>query len=94
MSSKEAVAYALSDDPEAETGAEPTAFDALRRLTSREEEVAALLARRMTNRQIAAELFLSERTVENHVASILKKFGLRSRKHVAAQYAGQLHRLG
>jgi non-specific serine/threonine protein kinase len=83
MSSEEAVAYALSEDPEA-VGEQP-AFDTLRRLTRREEEVADLLARRMTNRQIATELFLSERTVENHVASILKKLGLRSRKQVAAR---------
>ena len=51
-------------------------------LTRRELEVADLVARGLTNRRIAAELSLSERTVDNHVANILKKLGLRSRKEV------------
>jgi DNA-binding CsgD family transcriptional regulator len=42
-------------------------------LTSREREVAALLAQALSNRQIAARLVLSERTVESHVRSILAK---------------------
>jgi DNA-binding NarL/FixJ family response regulator len=42
-------------------------------LTSREREVAALLAQALSNRQIAARLVLSERTVEPHVRSILAK---------------------
>ena len=42
-------------------------------LTSREREVAALLAEALSNRQIAARLVLSERTVESHVRSILAK---------------------
>ena len=54
-------------------------------LTRREEEIAALLAHRLTNRQIAAELVISERTVDHHVASILKKMDLPSREKVAAR---------
>jgi DNA-binding CsgD family transcriptional regulator len=60
------------------TGAQPPD------LTRREKEVAALVARDLTNRQIAKELVLSERTVANHVANILKKLGLHSREHVVA----------
>ena len=43
-----------------------------------------MVAQGLTNRQIAKELVLSERTVENHVANILKKLGLHSRERVAA----------
>ena len=54
-------------------------------LTRREREVAALLAKGLTNRRIAGDLFVSERTVDHHVANILKKLGLRSRRQVASR---------
>jgi predicted ATPase/DNA-binding SARP family transcriptional activator/DNA-binding CsgD family transcriptional regulator len=57
--------------------------DPLAVLSRREREVASLLARGLSNAQIASELHISERTVENHVASILKKMGLRSRDQVS-----------
>lgn len=56
-------------------------------LTPREATVASLVATGLTNRQIAAQLYVSERTVESHVSSILSKLGLRSRTAVAARYA-------
>ena len=48
-------------------------------LTRREVEVVRLVASGRTNREIARELFLSPRTVEMHVGSILLKLGCRSR---------------
>ncbi len=48
-------------------------------LTPRETEVARLAAEGTTNRAIAAELGLSERTVDHHCESILGKLGIRSR---------------
>jgi DNA-binding CsgD family transcriptional regulator len=48
-------------------------------LSRREREVARLAADGRTNRQIAAELFLSPRTVETHMSHALRKLGLRSR---------------
>ena len=54
-------------------------------LTRREKEIAALVAQGLTNRRIAAELSLSERTVENHISNILKKLNLSSREHVASR---------
>lgn len=53
-------------------------------LTPRELEVVALVARGLTNREIAQELFLAEKTVENHVGRILVKLDLRSRTQIAA----------
>jgi DNA-binding NarL/FixJ family response regulator len=45
-----------------------------------------LLARRFTNREIAAELVLSVRTVERHIANLYEKTGLSSRRD-ALSYA-------
>ncbi|HZQ38611.1 MAG TPA: tetratricopeptide repeat protein, partial [Dehalococcoidia bacterium] len=53
-------------------------------LTTREREVAALVARGLANRAIAEALVLSERTVEYHVGNILAKLGAGSRAQVAA----------
>lgn len=56
-------------------------------LTPREREVAQLVAEGMTNRQIAARLFLSERTAQNHVQHILDKLGLPNRSQIAVLVA-------
>ncbi|MGY0234200.1 AAA family ATPase [Longispora urticae] len=48
-------------------------------LSPRERDVLALVAKGRTNREIASELFLSPRTVEQHVASMLVKLGAQSR---------------
>ena len=53
-------------------------------LTAREREIAAHLGAGETNRQIAAALVVSERTVDGHVANILRKLGFRTRSQVAA----------
>jgi DNA-binding NarL/FixJ family response regulator len=58
-------------------------------LTRREIEVVRLVAMGHTNREIARELFLSPRTVEMHVGSILVKLDCRSRAD-AARRASEL----
>jgi DNA-binding NarL/FixJ family response regulator len=58
-------------------------------VTRRELEVAALVAAGLTNRQIAARLFLSERTAQNHVQHLLTKLGASTRTQVAVWYAGR-----
>jgi pimeloyl-ACP methyl ester carboxylesterase/DNA-binding NarL/FixJ family response regulator len=54
------------------------------RLTAREREVAALVARGLSNRQIADALVISPGTADRHVANILTKLGYRSRAQIAA----------
>lgn len=60
-------------------------------LTGRESQVLRLVATGATNRAIAAELFLSEKTVARHVANIFLKLGVSSRA-AATAYAFE-HRL-
>ncbi|WP_435742564.1 response regulator transcription factor [Microbacterium sp. PMB16] len=52
-------------------------------LTRRESEVAELVADGLSNREVAQSLHVSVRTVESHVATILRKLGLRSRSGLA-----------
>jgi DNA-binding CsgD family transcriptional regulator len=53
-------------------------------LTAREAEVLTLIGRYRTNREIAAELVISVRTAEHHVAHILRKLGAPDRRAAAA----------
>jgi DNA-binding NarL/FixJ family response regulator/tetratricopeptide (TPR) repeat protein len=55
----------------------------LESLTGREREVAQLLVKRLTNAEIAADLFLSEKTVESHLRNIFRKLDVGSRVEVA-----------
>jgi len=62
----------------------PAAEDTgLESLSGREREVAQLLVKRLTNAEIAAELFLSEKTVESHLRNIFRKLDVSSRVEVA-----------
>ena len=56
-------------------------------LGKREADVARLVADGLTNKQIGARLFISERTVDSHVRSILNKLGFNSRAQIAAWMA-------
>lgn len=61
-------------------------------LTARQAEVLGLLAEGMTNSEIADELFVSHRTVENHVSAVLMKLDVATREAAvsAARERGML----
>ncbi|HEY8494262.1 MAG TPA: AAA family ATPase [Myxococcota bacterium] len=56
-------------------------------LTPQERMVAHLVAGGATNREVAAELFLSVKTIEYHLSRIYRKLGVRSRTELAALLA-------
>ena len=89
MSAEEAAEYALSEEVAPAVPERPPAGGERNEpptdpLSAREREVAAMVAQGLSNRQIGQELFLSERTIENHVSKILRKLGLASRAEIAA----------
>jgi ATP/maltotriose-dependent transcriptional regulator MalT len=61
-------------------------------LSAREREVAMLVAAGKRNRDVAAALFVSEKTVESHLARIYDKLGVRSRAALATIIAGDQDR--
>jgi len=64
-------------------------FDSeLDQLTAREREVLRLIARGYTYREVARELFISVKTVETHVSSVLRKLQLSSR-HQLTRWAAE-----
>jgi DNA-binding NarL/FixJ family response regulator len=67
--------------------------DELSQLTAQEQKILLLVAEGKTNKEIAAEVFLSDKTVKNYVSSILAKLNLERRAQAAA-YMARLHNPG
>jgi len=65
-------------------GETATTSDELDRLSSREQEVMRLIARGYAYKEVAAELFISSKTVETHVSAVLRKLQLSSRYELTA----------
>ena len=70
-------AFAAAGSPSA--GVKPSFDPELDQLTSREREVLRLIAQGYTYKEIARELYISVKTVESHVSSVLRKLQLSSR---------------
>ena len=77
---------AFSTLPGAEAAERPSFDPELDQLTSREREVLRLIARGYTYKEIARELFISVKTVEHHVSSVLRKLQL-STRHQLTRWA-------
>lgn len=80
MPLEQAIEYAL--EPTVPRTTRQMAKQAAGGLTGREWQVAALIAQGESNREIAAELVVSERTVETHVGNILNKLGFTTRAQI------------
>ncbi|WP_104164389.1 response regulator transcription factor [Arthrobacter sp. SX1312] len=78
---KERIIAGLHDIPEEDAR--------LARLTTQERKILTLIGKGMSNREIAGELFLAEKTIKNHVSSILAKLGFQRRTQ-AAVYVSRL----
>ncbi len=63
--------------------------DDQRDLTLPERKVLELIGDGLSNREIGAKLGVAEKTVKNHITSLLSKMGLQRRTQVAAWVAGQ-----
>ncbi|MFE9535626.1 response regulator [Streptomyces sp. NPDC006691] len=74
-------------DPEAD---KPAQDQRLAALSERERSVLQLIGEGLTNRQIAGRLYLSEKTVKNHISRLLSKLGV-ERRVQAAVIAAQVH---
>ena len=84
LSRKAAIALALGESSDAQPVANGNRAGPLGK---READVARLVAGGLSNKQIGAQLFISERTVDSHVRSILNKLGFDSRAQIAAWVA-------
>jgi DNA-binding NarL/FixJ family response regulator len=78
-------AFAAAPPPE---GLKPSFDPELEQLTSRERDVLRLIAQGYTYKEIAKELFISVKTVESHVSSVLRKLQL-STRHQLTRWAAE-----
>lgn len=54
-------------------------------LTTREKEVFNLLVANKTTKQIASLLYISEKTVRNHVSNVIQKLGVKGRAQAVVE---------
>lgn len=76
----------LMESPKEEAKFTDRGYDTL---TSREQEILALLAEGLSAKEVGERLFISPRTVENHRSSIMRKLDLHS-NHELIRYAAKL----
>ena len=79
---------AAADDPGPSRPAPGGPPEKLSRLTAREVDIMQAIATGRSNADIATELFLSEKTVKNHINRIYDKLGYRTRAEAIADWLG------
>ncbi len=79
---------AFAAAPQAPSDVKPSFDSELDQLTGREREVLRLIAQGYTYKEIAKELFISVKTVESHVSSVLRKLQL-STRHQLTRWAAE-----
>lgn len=77
------IKYMLNDKLSKENGETSEELRKIQALTNREYEVLTLIAEGLNNKDIAEKLYISEKTVKNHVSSILKKLEVNDRIQAA-----------
>ncbi|MEI6065426.1 MAG: helix-turn-helix transcriptional regulator, partial [Pseudanabaena sp. ELA748] len=60
------------------------------KLTPREQQIVKLIATGANNDEIAGQLYISTRTVKNHITSILSQLNLRNRTQIAVLVTSEL----
>lgn len=85
--------FVLATFREAESSGQGSGVDTrdaeLDRLSHREQEVMRLIARGYTYKEVAAELFISVKTVETHMSAVLRKLQLSNRSELTRWAAGR-----
>ncbi len=76
-------------DTALEAGPGSSEEEKLQTLSGAEKKILSLIAARKTSKQIAEQLFISEKTVENHRSNIIKKLGLSGGSNVLSHWAAQ-----
>lgn len=84
----DAFAAVQADTGQPEQRVRPAFDSELDQLTPRERDVLRLIARGYTYKEIARELFISAKTVESHVSSVLRKLQL-STRHQLTRWAAE-----
>jgi two-component system, NarL family, response regulator DevR len=87
-----AVTMRVLDEIRKSAGGRPKHASPEAQLTENEQKILHLIAEGKTNREIAAEIFLSDKTVKNYVSNILSKLNMKRRSEAAAYIARRTSR--
>jgi two-component system, NarL family, response regulator DevR len=82
-----AVTLRVLEEVRKSASAKPSAGSPGAQLTENEQKILYLIAEGKTNREIAAEIYLSDKTVKNYVSNILSKLNMKRRSEAAAYIA-------
>ncbi len=84
LSADDICALALSDLTASQKTTSQTPDLPLGALTTRQQQIAQLVAQGLSNKQIATKLHISQRTAENHLGQIFTRLGMHNRSQIAA----------